>query len=104
MWPFSKKKKAVKKYRILEKKYSDGDVRYFPQRGDWWNGWRCFSDNSTFKGWDEPKGWLSYKTFAEAETKLKRIIKADQEIDAGARQAPRTHVWAVSTKAHLVEA
>jgi hypothetical protein len=30
------------KYRVLESRYSDGSVRFFPQRGDWWHGWGCY--------------------------------------------------------------
>ena len=30
------------KYRVLESRYSDGSVRFFPQSYDWWHGWRCY--------------------------------------------------------------
>jgi hypothetical protein len=30
------------KYRVLESRYSDGSVRFFPQNGDWWHGWRFY--------------------------------------------------------------
>ena len=30
------------KYRVLESRYSDGSVRFFPQNYDWWHGWRFY--------------------------------------------------------------
>ena len=90
------------KYRILEKRYSDGDVRFFPQCGDWWNGWRHYSDNLSYKGCDEPRAWLSYATYEEAAARLKRIIAADKaaKLNKPERKPP---VWPVKIIAHQIE-
>ena len=32
------------KYRVLESRYSDGSVRFFPQNHDWWHGWRFYAN------------------------------------------------------------
>ena len=37
------------KFRVEEKIYDDGRSRFFPQVGDWWHGWRYFSESSA---WD----------------------------------------------------
>ena len=80
--------KLKKKYRILEKRYSDGNVGFFPQRGDWWHGWMYFADNSSCRGCDEPGSWISYDTYEEAEKWLRREMAADKEIAEGKRPAP----------------
>jgi len=77
-----------KKYRVLEKRYSDGNVRFFPQSGDWWHGWRYFADNSSRWGWDEPNSWISYDTHEKAEKWLKREMAARREIADGKRPKP----------------
>jgi hypothetical protein len=96
--------KLKKKYRILEKRYSDGGVGFFPQRGDWWHGWRYFADNSSRRGWDEPNSWLSYDTYEEAEQWLRREMAASREIAEGKRPKPSfPHVFAIKSIPHPVE-
>lgn len=96
--------KLKKKYRILEKRYSNGDVRFFPQCGDWWRGWRYFANNSSCRGWDEPRSWLSYGTYKEAENWLRREMAASREIAEGKRPEPSfPPVFAIKTIPHPVE-
>lgn len=80
--------KLKKKYRILEKRYSNGDVGFFPQSGDWWHGWRYFTVPSSRRGCDEPSSWLSYDTYEEAEKWLKREMTAYRAIADGKRPKP----------------
>lgn len=102
MWPF--KKKDMKKYRILEKRYSDGGVGFFPQCGDWWHGWRHYTIAPSRRGYDEPRSWLSYNTYEEAEKWLKREIAISREIAEGKRPKPSfPHVFAVKVIPHPVE-
>ena len=96
--------KLKKKYRVLEKRYSDGGVGFFPQRGDWWHGWRYFADNSSRRGSDEPRSWLSYDTYEEAEKWLRREMAADKAIAAGERPRPSfPPVFAIKSIPHPVE-
>lgn len=93
-----------KKYRILEKRYSNGDVGFFPQRGDWWHGWRYFADNSSRRGWDEPKSWLSFDTYEDAERWLKREMAASKEIAERKRPKPSfPNVFATEVILHPVK-
>lgn len=92
-----------KKYRILEKRYSDGSVGFFPQRGDWWNGWRYYADSSSRRGCDEPRSWLSYDTYEDAEKMIRREMAADRAIAAGERPKPsRTPVFVTGVIPHPV--
>jgi len=96
--------KLKKKYRILEKRYSDGGVGFFPQCGDWWHGWRYFADNSSRRGWDEPRSWISYDTYEEAEKWLRREMAITKEIAEGKRPGPSfPPVFAVKTITHLIK-
>ena len=93
-----------KKFRILEKRYSDGRVGFFPQSGDWWHGWRYFADNSSCRAWDEPHLWVSYDTYEEAEKWIRREMAAAREIAEGKRPRPSfPHVFATDTIPHPIE-
>lgn len=93
-----------KKFRILEKRYSDGGVGFFPQSGDWWHGWRYFADNSSCRAWDEPHLWLSYDTYEEAEKWIRREMAAAREIAEGKRSRPSfPHVFATESIPHPIE-
>lgn len=92
------------KYRVLEKRYSNGGVRFFPQCGDWWHGWRYFADNSSRMGWDEPCSWMSYDTYEKAEKWLKLEMAARREIAEGNRPKPSfPAVFATKVIQHPVE-
>lgn len=62
------------KFRILERHYDDGAVKFFPQMGDWWNGWRFLAEPSpSYEIY--PKTYV-YDSYAEAEQHIKRLMTA----------------------------
>ena len=64
------------KYRVLESRYSDGSVRFFPQRGDWWHGWGFYGQN-TWSSWSNRgnRVHIWFDTLEKAETFLKREVE-----------------------------
>lgn len=64
------------KYRVLESRYSDGSVRFFPQSGDWWHGWRFYGLNtwSAFNNRGN-RVHVCFDTLEHAEAYLKRQIE-----------------------------
>lgn len=64
------------KYRVLESRYSDGSVRFFPQSYDWWHGWRFYA-NSQWSDFDNrgPGIRVWFDTLEKAEAYLKRQIE-----------------------------
>ncbi len=64
------------KYRVLESRYSDGSVRFFPQSYDWWHGWRFYA-NSQWSDFDNrgPGIRIWFDTLEKAETFLTREIE-----------------------------
>lgn len=64
------------KYRVLESRYSDGSVRFFPQCGDWWHGWRTYAqpqwNNLSNRG---PGVKIWFDTLEKAQAYLDRIIE-----------------------------
>ena len=72
------------KFRVEEKIYDDGRTRFFPQVGDWWHGWRYFSECSA---WDSDSSVkLSFDSLDQANAYLKRQ-RGDIEF-FGMRPAP----------------
>ena len=70
------------KYRILESRYSDGSVRFFPQRGDWWHGWGFYGQN-TWSSWSNRgnRVHIWFDTLEKAETFLKREVEWNKTHD-----------------------
>ena len=74
------------KYRIIESRYSDGSVRFFPQSGDWWHGWRFFAQ----KQWNEwnNAGWpgirIWFYKFEDAAHWLEKEIGLKRTLGDGA--------------------
>ena len=58
------------KFRVEEKIYDDGQVRFFPQTGDWWHGWRYYAD---YSAWD-PYSFMrvSFDSLDQANDYLER--------------------------------
>lgn len=92
-----------KKFRVLERRYSDGSVGFFPQVGDWWHGWRFFANNSSRRGWDEPRCWISFDTYEEVENWLRCEMAARREIANGDRPKPSfPHLFTIKEIPHPV--
>lgn len=77
-----------KKYRVLEKRYSDGVVRFFPQVYDWWHGWRYFSNLNSYHSADEPHCWLWGDTLEKAKNWLLKEIELRRTAQAPERRKP----------------
>lgn len=87
-----------KKYRILEKHYSDGSVWYFPQIGDWWHGWRyiCTKHVCPDIGPDTTRN--AFKSYEDAEKYLEDLIsRLDNPEVNKSKHVPVMHV---ETKIH----
>ena len=75
-----------KKYRILEKRYSDGSVWYFPQIGDWWHGWRyiCTRHTCPYIGPNTTKEVFKYFKIDElvgVKDDESFVLESDSDID-----------------------
>jgi hypothetical protein len=62
------------KYRVLERKYANGNSLFFPQCHDWWHGWRFYSSTLEdgesriryfFHSLEEAKKWLDLRISLE---------------------------------------
>lgn len=83
------------KYRVLEKEFSDGSTWFYPQVGNWWNGWMFISVRHQCPDMDSHR--LVFSTFEEADAYMKRFIERDK---SGETKAKRDYVWCVNMKVH----
>ena len=78
-----------KKYRILEKRYSDGSVWYFPQMGDWWHGWRYICTRHMCPDIGPNTTKEVFKSYEDAEKYLEDLVSRLNNPN------PKATFWAV---------
>lgn len=83
------------KYRIVEKRYNNGDVWFMPQVGDWWHGWRYLCKPHPCP--DVEMQRITYRTFDEADAYMKDLIERNKK---GETSPCRQYVFAESVKIH----
>jgi len=83
------------KYRVLEKEFSDGSTWFYPQVGNWWNGWMYISVRHQCPDMDRYR--LVFSTFEEADSYMKRLIEYDK---TGETKTKHNYVLCTNTKIH----
>ena len=89
------------KYRVYESRYSDGSVRFFPQCGDWWHGWRFYAQAQ----WSDfsnrgPGVRIWFDTLEKAQAYLDRIIEWRKTHDPKKENAQDKLVYQVKAVTH----
>ena len=89
------------KYRVLESRYSDGSVRFFPQSGDWWHGWRFFGTRlwGCYSNRDYMMS-LWFDSFDEAARFLEAEIQCRQDCEKSKEAQKDKLVYQVKQKIH----
>lgn len=65
------------KYRVLESRYSDGSVRFFPQKYDWWHWWRFYGQRF-WTSWSN-SGTISAPIWFDSLEKAEAFLKREVE-------------------------
>jgi hypothetical protein len=89
-----------KKYRILEKHYSDGSVWYFPQMGDWWHGWRYICTRHVCPDIGPNTTKEVFKSYEDAEKYLEDLVSRLNNPDPVVSKLKCWSAWCVETKVH----
>ena len=88
------------KYRILEKRYSDGSVWYFPQMGDWWHGWRYICTRHPCPDIGPNTTKEVFNSYEDAEKYLEDLISRLNNPDPVVSKLKCWLAWHVETKVH----
>lgn len=83
------------KFRIAENHYDDNTIKYFPQIGDWWRGWRYYSIEDGM--WPLSRKVISFDSLDEAKDFIK---KQKESWDKGMKPAPRKYRYLIKTIVH----
>lgn len=88
------------KYRVLESRYSDGSVRFFPQNYDWWHGWRFYGQRF-WTNWsnNERSAPIWFDSLEKAEKYLHKQIDWLKTFDRKTKQ-PDCYVHQVKEIIH----
>jgi len=84
-----------RKFRVAENHYSDNTVRYFPQIGDWWHGWRYYGFDDGM--YPTSKKVVSFDSLDEA---MDYIKKQKDFWDQGFKPKPRKPRYLTKTIVH----